>query len=773
MSAKQTVANCHLMRNTSRQEDERAVHPRGSPCAEGLSPLRFPPRPLLGHRPKPWDVEPPPNFVAYATKFRTIKNRLLLFTLFLLCSANALGADEPESTSKPAKLDVSGYGFLGNLELERLLRLLAPKDRAREYFESSFIEDGLLILMSRVNRDGYLRPRITAHLTLVDGQTVSYEWDRPLEEPLPRTIRARKVKFEIHEGLLYHFRRIRFEGLTAIPEKTALSYFIETGALMTLKQNKVYTPERLRRGLSSLTEVLNRQGYESAQATSEDLQRNDRTGDVDVAIKVQQGRKSFVRSIREEVYRAENTNQAAHVTTHHPNQPYSKIWLQDYTQALRATNYHKGYPDTTVDVSTLRRDTEADTIQIDLLTKVFTGPQITLGNVKFEGEKKTKESVMDRRVRLQEGALLDRVRVEESRSRLIGLGIFDTVDLRYEPTDEQTRDVVYTVKEGKRIDMSLLAGFGSYELLRGGLEIDQYNVFGRAHHARLRLIQSFKASVGEFTYTMPELIGRDLDVFFKGEALRREEISFTREEFGGGMGVHKYFKPIASDVSLRYNYQILNASEQDVDPAVGPASASVGAVIMDWRHDRRDNPLYPHGGYKIFGTLELASEYLAGDVNYQRLEIAASYHQPLDEGRWLSFGLSHGIAVTIDGAQTDLPFNRRFFPGGENSIRGFQQGEATPRNARGQLVGAQTYLGGNVELEQALTPQWSIVAFLDTVGFARELKNYPFDEILFSVGAGLRWKTIIGPVRLEYGYNLNRRERDPTGTLHFSIGFPF
>ena len=59
------------------------------------------------------------------------------------------------------------------------------------------------------------------------------------------------------------------------------------------------------------------------------------------------------------------------------------------------------------------------------------------------------------------------------------------------------------------------------------------------------------------------------------------------------------------------------------------------------------------------------------------------------------------------------------------------------------------------------------------VGFAQEVKNYPVAEALYSVGAGLRWKTIIGPVRLEYGYNLNRREHDPIGTLHFSIGFPF
>jgi outer membrane translocation and assembly module TamA len=53
------------------------------------------------------------------------------------------------------------------------------------------------------------------------------------------------------------------------------------------------------------------------------------------------------------------------------------------------------------------------------------------------------------------------------------------------------------------------------------------------------------------------------------------------------------------------------------------------------------------------------------------------------------------------------------------------------------------------------------------------IDNFPFDEVLWSAGLGLRWNTLIGPVRLEYGHNLTPREQDPSGTLHFSIGYPF
>ena len=119
--------------------------------------------------------------------------------------------------------------------------------------------------------------------------------------------------------------------------------------------------------------------------------------------------------------------------------------------------------------------------------------------------------------------------------------------------------MVYELQEGKALSLSLLAGYGSYEQLRGGLELEHRNVLGWAHSARLRGIQSFKASSGDFLYTVPELFFENVDLFVRGSGLRREEISFTREEYGGAVGVHKRIVPIQTDVAVRYDYEFLNA----------------------------------------------------------------------------------------------------------------------------------------------------------------------------------------------------------------------
>ena len=680
-------------------------------------------------------------------------------------------AQKPDQTQRKA-LKVSGYGFFGNRELKNLLKLIQPRSD-KHFYDANEIEDAAFLLMSRVRQDGHLLPEISARVTLENGEALSFTWTNiATASPLPRPLLAHIVRFRVKEGTRHRYGELKFQGLTELRVKEAKKFFVETGALLPLKRTRVYTPQKLQRGVGSLTEVLNRRGYENAEVTVARTNQNDKTGRVDVTLAVNEGRQSIVRSIRTETLM--ETNQApADVSFLHTNRPYSRLWAQDLSQELKMTNYHRGYPDASVGISVLSREVAEDTEELDIAAQVRTGPLVYLRDVKFEGGRKSKRSVLNRRVRLKHGEtnLLDRVEVERGRTRLTRLGIFDSVDLRYEPVSGPERDVIYTVREGKRIEFSLLAGYGSYELLRGGFELERFNIFGRAHHDRLRAIQSFKSSSADYIYTMPEFVGEDLDVFFNASWLNRKEISFTRKEFGGGAGVRKYFRPIASELGVRYQYEILDATETDV--VIGPRTASVGAFVFDLKHDQRDHPLYPRDGYKIFSNLEVASQYLASDVDYERFELAFSWHQPLDEGRWIHFGLCHGFVFTGGEPERDLPFNKRFFPGGENSVRGYQYGEAAPRTTDGKIIGAESYLTFNLEFEQSITGTFSLVGFTDTVGFAQSIQDYPFDEYLMSVGAGLRWRTVIGPVRVEYGYNVNPRRYDPAGTLHFSLGFPF
>jgi len=697
--------------------------------------------------------------------------RLCYFLVFVL-----LACVEPQRTfstpkaTKPAKLEVKGYGLLGNWRLKRMLRDVELGGKKPEFFAPTFIEDSALLLTSRVKEDGYRTPVIRISIELAGGEKLRVDSNELMESPLSPELRATAIIFSIEKGVLYHYRRLTVEGLTVLKEKEALSYFIEAEGLLNTKGMRVYTPQRLRQGLSSLTDALERRGYVQAQVTAAQEAMDPKSGAVDVRIQVREGPKFLVRSVREET---PQTNSSVSQVFSGPK-PYSRFWVQDFAVQLKNVLYRKGYPDVTVDLKPDQGQTNANLVMLDMVATVNPGNQVRVGQVVFQGQKRTNPVFMSRRVRVERGDLLNPIRVEAGRFRLAELGIFQHVDVAYTNVDENTRSVFYSVEEGKRREISLLFGWGSYELLRGGVIYDEYNIWGLAHHVRLKATQSIKATSGDLTYTIPDILGKNADLFLYGSGLRREEISFTRVEYGGGVGVHKLFTPVHTDVNLRYSYQILDA--MSIVPAVaseGLTNPAVGSIILDLKHDRRDSPLYPRRGYKIFLNIETAASELGGDANYERVELWTSWHHRLMDSMWLSLGFSHGVAISFGSASDNLPFNKRFFPGGANSIRGYQEGEASPRNEEQQIVGAESYMLGTVELEQALNRKWSIVGFVDTLGIAEHMENYPFNRTLYSVGGGLRWRTLIGPVRLEYGYNLNPRHLDPTGTLQFSFGFPF
>jgi outer membrane protein assembly complex protein YaeT len=682
-------------------------------------------------------------------------------------NAAAVKTNAPPS----GKFKISGYGFFGNLRLARIIRLLEVQKPRPEFIDADFMEDTALILKSKLRDDGYLQPQIVIILKHEDKTRTHYVWNET--EPLPRPLKAREVEFQIHRGVLYHYDKLEFYGLTALPEKKARGYFIETSGLVPLKQNRVYSPDRLKRSVINLGEVLDRMGFRDQDVSVARLDQDDETGKVSVQIDVHEGPKFTVRTVRRETFYP-RTNAAVDLRTNKLNATYSKWWEQDFSHSARTNYYQKGYPETSVAIKIERREPVGTNVFLDVLAQVKTGERVRVGDVSFTGNNRTRESMLMNRVPLQTGDWLNRVDAERGQYRIARLGVFDSVELNYETVSTNLWDVRYDLKEGKRLEISPLIGFGSYDLLRVGIEVEQFNLWGLAHSSDLKLVQSFKTSSGDYTYTIPDLIGEDIDGFITANGLRRQEISFVRIEYGGGAGLREYFPRISLDARLRYNYGILEATQESANfIAEGAQSPLVGEFILDLRHDRRDNPLYPHRGYQLLSNFEIASRYLGGEVDFQRVELGGSYHVTLNDSEWIHLGLRHGIVATVGSTSENLPFARRFFPGGPDSVRGYQEGEAAPRNAQGKIVGAETYTSGSIEFEQGITPKWAAVAFVDGVEFAEHLSDYPGDSQLFSVGGGVRWRTIIGPIRLEYGYNLNPRKQDPVGTLQFSLGFPF
>jgi outer membrane protein assembly factor BamA len=375
---------------------------------------------------------------------------------------------------------------------------------------------------------------------------------------------------------------------------------------------------------------------------------------------------------------------------------------------------------------------------------------------------------------LSPGAPLNPLSLERSRYRISRLGIFDAVDLRYEPPDGAERTPVFTLRELPFYETSLLFGYGSYEQLRGGLEHRQLNIFGLGHQSTLQFIHSAKTSSGDYIYAVPELFGETLDGTAKVFGLQRKEIAFVRQEFGLTLSLKRALRGIGGDATVGYTFKALRNRDNSLSTReTDESQVNVATVNFGITGDQRDNRLRPRRGYHWSAQVEAARPQWGGQATYERYELSGAYHTGWGGGRWIHVGLSHGVITTLGTDDQGLPVNVRFYPGGDNSIRGYQRGEAAPRGADGLFLGAKSFLLGNLELEQALTANWSVVAFGDALGTAATLRDYPFNERLYSAGLGIRYQTIIGPLRLEYARNINPRPADPPATWHFSMGYPF
>jgi outer membrane protein assembly complex protein YaeT len=694
--------------------------------------------------------------------------------LLILLIPGALGAVEsgPAEQQKPpppAKVRVRGLGLLENRINVRTIRRIWPEKKFPPTLPAGFAEDAALLLRSKLVEQGFLKARVTLELIDAAGQSTNLVCGDNPDFFLPADLELREITLRAERGLRYYFKELEFENLDVIQPTRARGFFHPTDSIIPLRSERPYNPAQFARSRRNLELEFAHQGYRNATTEITRLDIDDATGQVRATLKVDAGLIHRVRKLEIEI-RDTGEGPLISETRRQPDVPWSFLWNQETAEELKQEQFAQGYADATVTLNPVRDERQDDTVWVDLKATVVRGPRIRLGNIEFEGQQKTREWMLRRKARLS-GPWLNRVEADEARNNLSRLGVFKSVYVDYPEATNHVRNVRYTLEEGKRIDIRLLMGYGDYDMAFGGVEIDQFNLWGLGHHARLYGVQSFKSTIGRYTYSVPEFLAPDLTAFADADFLRREELTFERREIKLGAGLRKSFPSTGQQVGLRYSYQFLRSDQQSLGTEV--ENTRVAAVVADWSIERRNNPLLPRRGFRAGFTAEFATPELGGEASYQRIEGSFSYHLPVARATYLHFGIWHGIAADLVNDNGPLPFNKRFFPGGETSIRGYQQGGASPLDPIGRQLGAESGVIGNFELEQALTRRWSLVGFVDAGGVTPTIDEYPFDETLVSIGGGIRWNTPVGPLRVEYGHNLNRRQFDPSGTWHFSLGYPF
>ena len=208
---------------------------------------------------------------------------------------------------------------------------------------------------------------------------------------------------------------------------------------------------------------------------------------------------------------------------------------------------------------------------------------------------------------------------------------------------------------------------------------------------------------------------------------------------------------------------------------LGPDYYELGTAGFAFTYEGRDNPISPTRGW--FASLRLeAGDSLSdlSDVAFTRTDFAIAWYQPLS-AKWRTAIGAHVTSLIAGEDVGYVPIELRNYNGGAKGVRSFEERRLGPSARDGTPLGgtqAQTVSG---EISYEIVKNLELAGFVDAGSLSTEKGEWlpNFSDLRYAAGIGIRYRLPFGPLRVDYGVNLNRREGEDFGALHIGFGFAF
>ena len=457
------------------------------------------------------------------------------------------------------------------------------------------------------------------------------------------------------------------------------------------------------------------------------------------------------------------------------NSPYNELDIIDAKRRLIDAYRERGFMDVRINTEIKISDHSAD-----VTFNVKEGEIQYFGKTIVRGNRDTRTEVIERELPYKEGHPLNYRLLPEVSKRLYRLGLFKDIDIRLLDRYDHKRDVLIEVRESNPGLIEFGFGYNEYEYLRGTVDISYRNLWGMNRRINLTAEMSTLKERFLLGYHEPYLFGRPIvfNAFLLREArteksIDTKEIRYRVRKYSSEVSVEKN---LSKDLKaqLAYNYSIVNT--YDVKPDVvlsreDEGTLAISSIRPSILYDTRDNPFDPSRGVLAGASLKIASTYLLGETDFIKLTAHGSVYKSLGKRFVLALSLKGGFAQGFANTR-ELPIVERFFLGGRNTVRGFEQDSLGPKGKDGTPTGGNVFLLYNIELRTYIGRGFGFVGFIDAGNVWTKSENIDL-TLRYTAGLGIRYKTPVGPIRIDYGYKLDRKENESAGEIHFSISHAF
>jgi outer membrane protein insertion porin family len=422
---------------------------------------------------------------------------------------------------------------------------------------------------------------------------------------------------------------------------------------------------------------------------------------------------------------------------------------------------------------------------VAITIEIQEGGEVRIGRIDITGNNKSRDKVIRREMRLDEGDLYSKKALKRSYERINNLNFFEVVDIAPERRlQEPVMDLNVKVKEKMTGTLSLGGGYSSVDKLMATAEITQGNFLGRGQMLKFKVQWGHTRRLYMLSFMEPYLF--DKPIWGRIDLYEQDQNydGYRLKTNGFGLGIGKSYSEYVS-ASMRYSmdvsdvYSITHAPSYTLQKQLD----SYGSVIQTnsmtatLTRDSRDFYLDPKTGSKNTVFVQYAGGVFGGNPNFVKSVGDSAWYYPLFLDTVIMARGRAGYAKTLN--DLPLPTGDKFFVGGAGSVRGYRYGTVGPMETApdGSVmrVGGSKELIFNVEYNFPIVPAARLkgLLFYDMGKAFSDSEQVSIGELRRSYGWGFWWLSPMGPLRFEWGYIIGRQPTDQRSAFEFSIGATF
>ena len=663
------------------------------------------------------------------------------------------------------KPTINQIEIIGNskLDLEKIREAITVK--VQTIVSESILKETVRNIRKLYQESGYYFARIEAVLKESGQNTVA-------------------VTFVIDEGESVSIGAINFEGNENVSKRDLLKAMetSEAGFFSFITSSGIFNEDELQRDLVRIRLLYESRGYAKVQVGQPVIREERGRGRIYITIPVSEGLRYRIAKIDirggEDVIPQEEVRKKMLLFV---GDVFNKTRLLSDVRAITNQFSNRGYA--FVDVNSFTK-TDDKKKTIDVTVRINKGRRVYIGKVGVKGNTRTRENVIRRDVRVIEGSLYSKRGLDLTRQRLVRKNYFETVKVveKRRPGSDEILDVEIEVKEKPTGSITGGIGINSDEGVYGQAELKESNLFGKG------LVASIFTRISSDRF---DLVTEYFDPDFRDSGyslggslffVDQEYETFDNKRQGGRITVGKEFQEF---LRAFISYEIAESEISNVDDtAINTILEQEGetflesSVIPRLVYDSLNRPIFPTAGtYWSVGST-ISTSLLGGNVDVFSAE--ADFRQYHNIGERFRIRILRDLVLSlrgnvryVDSIKGEVPAFRRLYATRRHTVRGFTSSDLGPKDMQGEAIGGFSSALGSAELTHPFIGPTQVAVFFDMGNIWDEDNAFDVGELRYGAGIGLRIVTPIGPMRLDIGYKLDRKQNERRREAHLGIGAAF